>query len=93
MCLLPIVGADIILGANWLATLGPHIADYSIRTLEFFYNKKLIILKGETQLKPNRTTIPQLHRLCSTHAITSCYTLTVATLLELGAYTQQTLPA
>lgn len=36
--LLPIVGADIILGANWLATLGPHITDYKNRTLEFFYN-------------------------------------------------------
>lgn len=31
--LLTIVGADIILGANWLATLGPHITNYKNMTL------------------------------------------------------------
>jgi hypothetical protein len=25
--LLPVAGADVILGASWLATLGPHVAD------------------------------------------------------------------
>lgn len=45
--LLPIVGVDIILGANWLAILGAHITHYSNMTLEFCYNKEFIILKGE----------------------------------------------
>lgn len=27
---LPIAGSDIMLGASWLATLGPHIANYTI---------------------------------------------------------------
>ena len=33
---LPIYGADIILGASWLATLGPHIADYRTSTIKFY---------------------------------------------------------
>lgn len=76
--LLPIVGADIILGANWLASLGPHITDYSKRTLEFFYNNELIILQGERKLEPFQTTVSQLHRLCSTRAIASCFTITMS---------------
>jgi hypothetical protein len=34
--LLPFSGADLILGSSWLATLGPHIADYSTLSLKFF---------------------------------------------------------
>lgn len=32
--LLPIAGADLVLGAALLATLGPHIADYSAQTIK-----------------------------------------------------------
>ena len=35
--LLPVAGADVILGAAWLATLGPHVADYASLTLNFFF--------------------------------------------------------
>lgn len=73
--LLPIVGADILLGSNWLASLGPHIMDYNSRTLEFFYNNELIILQGEKLLKLFQTFVSQLHRLFSTCAIASCFTI------------------
>ncbi|MCI14272.1 hypothetical protein A2U01_0035401, partial [Trifolium medium] len=39
---LPISGADVILGSTWLATLGPHVADYAALTLKFFYQGKFI---------------------------------------------------
>lgn len=35
------------------------------------------------------TIVPQLHRLCSTHAISSCYTLIVARNSELEHDTKQ----
>ncbi|KAI5436842.1 hypothetical protein KIW84_023098 [Lathyrus oleraceus] len=50
--LLPFSGADIILGSSWLATLGPHVADYSTLSLKFFLNGKFIILSGITKPLP-----------------------------------------
>ncbi|GKD87797.1 hypothetical protein Tco_1358951 [Tanacetum coccineum] len=42
---LPISGADIILGAAWLATLGPYIVNYSSATIKFYLDEKFITLK------------------------------------------------
>ena len=42
--LLPVAGADIILGSSWLATLGPHVADYAALTLKIFYKGKFVTL-------------------------------------------------
>jgi hypothetical protein len=39
--LLPVAGADVILGASWLATLGPHVADYASLTLIFFFERQV----------------------------------------------------
>jgi hypothetical protein len=55
--LLPIAGADLILGTAWLATLGPHVADYSALTLKFFHKGKFITLQGD----PNIGTGTRLH--------------------------------
>ncbi|KAF7824324.1 Transposon Ty3-I Gag-Pol polyprotein [Senna tora] len=44
---LEVTCADIILGAQWLATLGPHIADYSIVTIKFYCAGHFITLHGE----------------------------------------------
>ncbi|GJW86862.1 ty3-gypsy retrotransposon protein, partial [Tanacetum coccineum] len=41
---LSILGADIILGTAWLATLGPHLADYSSATVKFYLDDKFITL-------------------------------------------------
>ena len=40
--LLPIMGADLILGTSWLATLGPHIADYHILYIQFVVDNQWI---------------------------------------------------
>nr|GEY55683.1 hypothetical protein [Tanacetum cinerariifolium] len=55
---LPISGADIILGAAWLATLGPHIVDYSSATIKFYFDDKFITLTVfavPTGLSPSRS--------------------------------------
>nr|GEY13453.1 Ty3/gypsy retrotransposon protein [Tanacetum cinerariifolium] len=51
---LPISGAYIILGAAWLATLGPHIADYSSATVKFYLDDKFITLTGDMSLPPSQ---------------------------------------
>ncbi|KAF7802266.1 Transposon Ty3-I Gag-Pol polyprotein [Senna tora] len=45
---LDVTRADVILGAQWLATLGPHIADYSTATIKFYCNGQFITLHALT---------------------------------------------
>ncbi|XP_039115571.1 uncharacterized protein LOC120251094 [Dioscorea cayenensis subsp. rotundata] len=80
--LLPIVGADIIIGTSWLATLGPHIVDYNAMTLQFYLNDEFITLKGDTYFKPHKSSVHQLSRLYSTKSIAACFTLTRAPQLD-----------
>lgn len=80
--LLPVMGADLILGTSWLATLGAHIADYKNLCIQFVLNNKLITLNGDSNCKPHLTTVHQLHRLYSTKAIDTCYALSVSNLTQ-----------
>ncbi|KAJ1405708.1 Retrotransposon gag domain [Sesbania bispinosa] len=50
--LLPIAGADLILGAKWLKTLGAHIADYDSLQLKLLHNGRFITLQGENDYSP-----------------------------------------
>lgn len=50
--LLPISGADLILGANWLKTLGPHVADYEALNLKFLHHGQMVTLQGEIHSAP-----------------------------------------
>nr|XP_027186266.1 uncharacterized protein LOC101496407 [Cicer arietinum] len=71
--LLQISGADIILGSTWLATLGPHVADYAALTLKFFRQGKFITLQGETNMEPSPAQLHQFRRLHYTDAIEECF--------------------
>ena len=42
--LLPVSGVDLILGASWLKTIGPHIADYDKLQLKFIVSMKKVIV-------------------------------------------------
>lgn len=74
---LPIAGADLILGASWLAKLGPHVVDYEKKIIKFYHNNQFMVLKGEPVQRPAYTTVSQLHRLCSTQAVWECYSLQI----------------
>jgi len=39
---LPIVGANIVLGVQWLKTLGPILVDYNSLSMQFFYQHRLV---------------------------------------------------
>ena len=69
--LLPLSGADLVLGVQWLKLLGPVVIDYDKLTMKFFWDGHLIHLKGDQQ--PSATTISptQLHRLTSTDSVAS----------------------
>ncbi|WVZ04461.1 hypothetical protein V8G54_025267 [Vigna mungo] len=73
--LLSVSGADLVLGAAWLATLGPHIADYRSLTIKFYKDKKLVTLVGEKQQPIGVAQFHQLKRLSHTQSIAEIFTL------------------
>ncbi|MCH80323.1 hypothetical protein A2U01_0001090 [Trifolium medium] len=73
--LLPFAGADLILGSSWLATLGPHVADYGALNLKFFYNGKFVTLQGQPATSPGPAQLHHLVRLQNTHAIYELFTV------------------
>jgi hypothetical protein len=73
--LLPITGADLVLGAPWLKTLGPHIADYNALSIKFYVKDTFITLYGD---KPKGPSLAQFHHikiLHHTHSIDASFTL------------------
>ncbi|GJX70825.1 transposon ty3-I gag-pol polyprotein [Tanacetum coccineum] len=72
---LPISGADIILGAAWLATLGPHIADYSSATIKFYLDEKFITLTGDKSGSPSQAQFHHFKCLSAIDAIAEAYTI------------------
>ncbi|XP_039120775.1 uncharacterized protein LOC120257362 isoform X1 [Dioscorea cayenensis subsp. rotundata] len=70
---LPIAGAEIILGAAWLATLGHHMVDYNAKFIQFHSDMIFIKLQGETNSTPHVTLLNQLQRLHTTNSIAEYY--------------------
>ncbi|MCH84334.1 hypothetical protein A2U01_0005166, partial [Trifolium medium] len=73
--LLPVAGADVILGASWLATLGSHVADYAALTLNIFLNGKFVTLTGETTTASASAQFHHFKRLHTTDAIAEYFTI------------------
>ncbi|MCI33850.1 hypothetical protein A2U01_0055068, partial [Trifolium medium] len=73
--LLHISGADVILGSTWLATLGPHVADYATLSLKFFQHGKFITLQGEGQVEATPAQLHHFRRLHHTDAIEECFAI------------------
>ena len=70
MLVLPIAGSDIVIGASWLATLGPHVADYTIESakLQFLYESSFT-LRGSTGPTVAWAELHHLQRYVNTNAI------------------------
>ncbi|KAJ1399119.1 Ribonuclease H-like superfamily [Sesbania bispinosa] len=67
--LLPISGAYLILGANWLKTIGSHIADYDSLQLKLLHEGKFITLQGEIDGSPTQAHLHHIRRMINTDSI------------------------
>lgn len=76
--ILPIHGADLVLGVQWLQTLGAFLSDYSIPSIQFTYNHQPITLTGNTSNQPTMSSFSQYCRYVFTDAIASSHTLSVS---------------
>jgi hypothetical protein len=74
--LLPIKGANVVLGMVWLETLGPIQADFSIPSLTFNHHNEPITLIGIPKYTPTQSTFTQLCHLVHTNSIASFHLLT-----------------
>lgn len=70
---LPIVGANVVLGIQWLKTLGPILTDYGSLRLQFFYQDRLIELKGDSTTDSGLITHHQLRWLYRTQTQASYF--------------------
>jgi hypothetical protein len=69
----------VILGSTWLATLGPHVADYAALTLKFFQNGRFITLQGESDREATQAQLNHFKRLHNTRAIEECFAIQMIT--------------
>jgi predicted aspartyl protease len=74
---LPIQGADIVLGVQWLQTLGPFVSDHTIPSIQFYYNGQLITLTGMVSPSLSLATFPQFNRMIHTNSIATLHTITM----------------
>lgn len=65
---LPISGADIVLGIQWLKRLGPIITDYDALTMQFSRNGHPILLRADAPTLPEDASPHQVKRFLPTHA-------------------------
>lgn len=49
--LLSIEGAEIILGADWLSTLGPHVMNYKDLFIQFYVNDQFVTIYGDKKIR------------------------------------------
>ncbi|KAL0413690.1 UNVERIFIED_CONTAM: putative mitochondrial protein [Sesamum radiatum] len=77
--ILPIHGADAVLGAQWLSTLGPFLSDYSVPSMQVFHDGELITLSGNPSSTPTYATFSQFQRLLTTDAVHSLFAISVHT--------------
>ncbi|MCI13743.1 hypothetical protein A2U01_0034863, partial [Trifolium medium] len=71
---LPLSGADVVLGVQWLKSLGPVLTDYDKLTLQFVKDDKMIQIAGVPRATPEYASLHQLRRLIATDSLdTFCH--------------------
>ncbi|PNX92970.1 Ty3/gypsy retrotransposon protein, partial [Trifolium pratense] len=65
---LPLCGADIVLGAPWLKNIGPVLMDYSSLSLSFTHQGQPITLTADPQAQPKPVSAQQVKRLLQTNS-------------------------
>lgn len=77
MFVLPIHGADVVLGVQWLQTLNRFISDYNVPLIEFTHNSKTITLTGIQPTHPTQASFAQFCRFMFTDVIHSAHTVSL----------------
>ena len=71
--LLPIYGADLVLGVQWLVELGEVLFDYRNLYMKFIYKEAQVQLQGMKPAQLSQMSMTQLKRVGQTEAIVSLF--------------------
>lgn len=74
---LPICGANVVIGVQWLKTLGPILTDYNALSMQFFHEGHLVEFQGDTDLAPDLHTPPQLRRLIRKQGVSAYFHISI----------------
>ena len=88
---LPIWGADVVLGVQWLKALGPVLTDYT--AMKFIYNDQLIELVGDRDSSLQMISPSQLRRLVDTGNTSTFFHIKMEPSLETPINITHPLPA
>nr|KYP50891.1 Transposon Ty3-G Gag-Pol polyprotein [Cajanus cajan] len=91
--LLPIEGADVVLGLAWLRTLGPVQADFSIPSFTFNHHSMPITITGETLHNPTQASFHQVCQFFHQDSIASFHLLTISSVTTLPNFSTNTHPS
>lgn len=78
--ILPIHGADLVLGVQWLATLGPFLSDYAVPSIHFSHQNRPVASMGISPVEPRHASFSQFCRFNFTNSIESLHAVTVSTI-------------
>ncbi|XP_006584232.1 uncharacterized protein [Glycine max] len=77
---LPLCGADLVLGVQWLKLLGPITTNYQTLTMTFSHLGQPITLNADAPPTPSSASAHQLKRLTQTQGISALFLLTTTSL-------------
>ncbi|XP_017438444.2 uncharacterized protein LOC108344526 [Vigna angularis] len=80
--ILPLRGADIVLGAPWLKSIGPVLMDYNHLTISFTHQGQPITLRGIHHSHTDPLSSPQLKRCIQTHSASELFTIQIIPIHE-----------
>lgn len=70
---LPLCGADLVLGVQWLKLLGLVLTDYNDLTMKFIHASRLIELKGNIDPHSHTISPTQLRRIIQTNSASAFF--------------------
>ncbi|XP_017431896.1 uncharacterized protein LOC108339268 [Vigna angularis] len=73
--LLSFSSADLILGANWLKTIGPHLADYDSLQIKFLQDGRFTTLQGDRDMLPKTAQLHHIRRMMDINALDEIYSM------------------
>jgi len=74
---LPIVGANVVLGVQWLKSLGPILTNFNTFCMQLFHEGQLVELQGNHDANLGLLTSPQFRRLCRKQGNGLCFHISI----------------